>query len=34
MRGRDPRPKRSHRAIVWSMIVLASVLLVFSIIAN
>ena len=29
-----PQPKRRHRALVWSLIVLASVLLIFSITAN
>src|SRR5215218_8422509 len=33
-RTRAPEPKRRHRALVWSLIVLASVILVFSIIAN
>ena len=32
--SRGPEPKRRHRAIVWSLIVLASVLLIFSITAN
>jgi hypothetical protein len=32
--SRASEPKRRHRALVWSMIVLASVVLVFSIIAN
>ena len=32
--ARDGKPKRRHRAIVWSLIVLASVLLVLSITAN
>ena len=34
VRAPAPEPKRRHRAIVWSLIVLASVLLVFSITAN
>jgi uncharacterized protein YukE len=32
--SRDETPKRRHRVVVWSLIVLASVLLVFSITAN
>jgi hypothetical protein len=31
---REPKPKRRRRALVWSLIVIASVLLVFSITAN
>ena len=30
----DPEPKHRHRALVWPLIVLASVVLIFSIIAN